>query len=244
MDIYTNATLYDAIHKQYRADIDFISGWAAKIGGPILELAAGTGRLGLPLVQAGYDYTGLELSPNFVQAGNAKLSEYPKGKIIEGDMQSFDLGQQFQFIFIGFNSFLHNLTDDNALGCLTSVREHLKHNGTFLVSVFIPDPYFLYRDKNKLYPVMNHFEFEGQTCTIKETNLYDEETEVNHLTWFLFRDRKKDPKPYSFDLRLFYPDTMDRLITDAGLAIYEKLGDYENNPLSEDSALQIYICGR
>lgn len=244
MNVYTNAALYDAIHKQYHADIDFISGWAEKIGGPVLELAAGTGRLGLPIVETGYDYAGLELSPGFVKKGIEKLSAYPNGKIIQGDMRSFDLDQQFQFMFIGFNSFLHNLTDDDALSCLRSVKNHLKSDGRFLVSIFIPDPSFLYRDKNKLYPVLNKFEFESQSCVIKETNQFDEDTEVNHITWYLFRNGKKDPTPFTFSLRLFYPDTMDRLLTEAGLVIHEKLGDYDNNPLSAESALQIYVCGR
>ncbi len=244
MDVYINAALYDAIHKQYNADINFISGWAEKIGGPVLELAAGTGRLGIPIVKAGLDYTGIELSPHFVSAGNEKLTPYSNGKIIEGNMQSFDLNQKFNFIFVGFNSFLHNLTDNEAVSCLKRVKTHLKPDGKFLVSVFIPDPSFLYRDPNRLYPVLSSFEFEEQTCSMKETNRYDEETEVNHITWYLFRNGKQDSTSFTFDMRLFYPDTMDRLITEAGLVIHKKLGDYENNPLNSESNLQIYLCGK
>ncbi len=243
MNIYTNPILYDAIHRQYSADIDFMSYWAKRISGTVLELAAGTGRLGLPLVEVGLDYTGLELSPEFVKTGNENLSSFPNGNIIHGDMRSFNLERQFQFVFIGFNSFLHNYTDDDAISCLKSVRQHLKTDGRFLVSVFIPDPSFLYRETDKLYPVLEEFEYSGHICSIKETNRYDEETEINHLTWYLFRDEKQDPNPYHFDLRMFYPDTMDRLISDAGLTIYDKFGDYENNPLSEESNLQIYLCG-
>jgi len=91
--------------------------------------------------------------------------------------------------------------------------------------------------------VLEKFEYDGQICAIKEITHYDEETEINHLTWHLFRDEKQAPNPYHFDLRMFYPDTMDRLISDAGLTIFDKLGDYEGTPLSEESNLQIYLCG-
>ena len=45
MDIYSNAALYNALHKNYNADNSFIVSIAKNTGGPVLELAAGTGRL-------------------------------------------------------------------------------------------------------------------------------------------------------------------------------------------------------
>ena len=41
----------------------------ARVGGPILELAAGTGRLAVPLAEAGYDVTGVDLDPAMLDAG-------------------------------------------------------------------------------------------------------------------------------------------------------------------------------
>ncbi|MBC8400971.1 MAG: hypothetical protein H8E14_05735, partial [Candidatus Marinimicrobia bacterium] len=52
------------------------------------------------------------------------------------------------------------------------------------------------------------------------------------------------PDRYRFDMRIYYPDTMDRLLNDSGLTILEKFGDRAGNPLNTESELQIYICGK
>ena len=45
LDIYTNPELYDAIHNGINSDNKMITHYAKKCNGPVLELAAGTGRL-------------------------------------------------------------------------------------------------------------------------------------------------------------------------------------------------------
>ena len=74
MDIYSKPDLYDAIHKNYKADNNFISKIAKRTGGPVLELAAGTGRLGVPLIKEGFDYQGVELSKEYCDFANNKLN--------------------------------------------------------------------------------------------------------------------------------------------------------------------------
>ena len=44
-DIYSIPEFYDSYHHWKTNDIDFILKWAETVGDPILELAAGTGRL-------------------------------------------------------------------------------------------------------------------------------------------------------------------------------------------------------
>ena len=61
---------------------------------------------------------------------------------------------------------MHNLTIENAKSCLKSILNHLDPEGKFLLSIFVPDPEFLYRDKNKLYPATDFFQFENSQCRI------------------------------------------------------------------------------
>ena len=46
-------------------DEKFISKYSQKIGGPVLELASGTGRLSKVILEEGLDYTGIDLSKEF-----------------------------------------------------------------------------------------------------------------------------------------------------------------------------------
>ncbi len=64
-DIYSDPELYDAAHWWKTNDMEFIAKTATKCGGPVLEMAAGTGRLALPIIERGINYTGIELSSSF-----------------------------------------------------------------------------------------------------------------------------------------------------------------------------------
>ena len=104
-----------------------------------MELACGTGRLANSLVRDGADYTGLELSPDFAELAQNKLDAYRNTpSIITGDMRNFQLNKTFDLIFIGFNSFLHLLTDEDAISFFSSVKQHMHENSRFLIDIFIP----------------------------------------------------------------------------------------------------------
>ena len=240
VDIYTKPGLYDAIHQNYSWDKDLITSIANKVGGPVLELAAGTGRLAELIIDLGLDYTGIDTSNEFLNIAIEKVGN--RATFLQDDMRQFDLGQQFNFIFIGFNSFLHNLTDHDASRCLQSVHNHLTDVGTFLVSIFIPDLSFLYREDGKLYPATSHFNFDGGRCRIMETNEFDDVTQINKLSWRLERNGELETTEYQHSMRMFYPHMMDILLSDAGLEIKEKLGDYDGSPMDEESGMQIYVC--
>ncbi len=244
-DIYTVPELYDAFHGDKSNDIPLIVSKAQAAGTDVLELAAGTGRLAVPLCKAGLNYTGLELSPSYAHWARKKIDALGlTANIIIDDMRTFDLGTRYDFIFIGFNSFLHLLTDEDAMQCLTRVKSHLKPTGQFLLDVFVPNPDYLYRDPEKLYPAMTFTHLQGGHCQIREKTRYNPDTERMAVTWYFYREDDPEPEIYSFEMRMCFPDTIDRLLTDAGFTILEKLGDYDGTPLGPESPLQITIAGR
>ena len=156
-------------------------------------------------------------------------------------MRDFHLNKKLDFIFIGFNSFLHNLTDKDAVSCLASIKTHLNDGGLFLLSIFQPDHSFLYRDEY-LYEARTFFDYQGKQCRMMERNSFDDETQINSLTWQLEIDGILSEEAYSFKQRMYYPHKMDLLFQETGFSIQEKFGDWDMNPLDEESPLQIYIC--
>jgi hypothetical protein len=111
-----------------------------------------------------------------------------------------------------------------------------------LVSIFIPDPSFLYREEGMLFPATPYFNFDGNRCRIMESNEFDQETQVNSLTWRLERDGELDLDKYKYSMRMFDPHFMDILISSSGLVIKEKWGDYDGSAMDEESGMQIYVC--
>ena len=238
-DVYLNPELYDALHNDIGTDENVIKYYAKKCNGSVLEIACGTGRLSKYIIDLGLPYTGIDNSKPFLNVSLQKFGK--KGTFLYNDMKDFKLAEKFDFIFIGFNSFLHNLTDKDALNCLRSVRDHLNSDGLFLLSIFLPDPELLYRDEY-LHEARTFFNYKGKQCRVMERNSYDDETQINSLTWQLEINGKLSDETYSFKQRMFYPHKMHLLFQESGFSVTEKFGDWDMNPMDEESPLQIYIC--
>jgi SAM-dependent methyltransferase len=241
IQMYNNPALYDACTAHKIDDIPFYEYWAKQTNGPILELACGTGRVATHLIKSGFNYSGLDLSSVFIHHCKSKRFN---GKFITGDMRYFNLGQKFDLIFIPFNSFLHLYKEDEMTQCLKSIQNHLSDNGKFLLDIFVPNPEFLYRDPDKKYEEMTIIHPNGGECTVWQKNQYKEETEINHIHWFFNRGNIEPMDEYDFDMRMIYPDTMDRVLLDSDFTIEEKWGDYDGEPFNETSLLQLYICSK
>ena len=238
-DIYTNPNLYDAIHKNISSDKAMITHYAKECGGHVLELASGTGRLAKPIIDIGLPYTGIDTSEDFIQEAKKRFSN--KGVFQLDNMQAFQHQSDYDFIFFGFNSFLHNLKNKDAENCLSCVYKHLSGKGLFFVSAFIPDPIFLYQG-NDFRPDTDYFIYKNKQCRIMGRNSYDDSTQINSITWRLEYDGIISEEKYSYKMRMYYPHMMDILLDDNGFMIEEKYGDWDRSSIDEFSPMQIYIC--
>tara|TARA_B110000438_G_scaffold82283_1_gene82073 strand:- start:4162 stop:4896 length:735 start_codon:yes stop_codon:yes gene_type:complete len=241
IQMYSNPIFYDLCTKNKKDDIPFYLYWANNCKGNILEIASGTGRIAEPLINCGYNYTGLDLSSTFIGYTQKK---YSQENFICGDMRNFSLGQQFDLIILPFNSFLHLLNEKDMKSCLKSIKKHLSNDGLFILDIFTPDPEFIYRDSIKKYKEMIiHHPSEGK-YTIWQTSEFDEQKEILYINWFFENVKKIIKYEYEFAMSIIYPDTMDRILTEVGFIINEKKGDYNGELFDENSLLQLYICSK
>ena len=80
-DIYSiSATYHDEGYsiKENLVDLDFYVDLARKIGGPVLELACGTGRVLLPIARQGIAIHGLDSSPSMLDVLRKKWRKSPR----------------------------------------------------------------------------------------------------------------------------------------------------------------------
>jgi ubiquinone/menaquinone biosynthesis C-methylase UbiE len=134
--------LYDLRTEEVTEDIRFCREVAREVGGPVLELGAGTGRIALELARMGLMVTGLETSRLMLQRAKdkaEKLSSKLRVEWVEGDMTNFSLGgRKFKLILAPFNV-LQDLGDITDLErCLRCVAEHLEPDGKFVAIVQTP----------------------------------------------------------------------------------------------------------
>jgi len=223
--------------------LDFWSNIFSEISGnTVLELACGTGRLAYSLIRDGADYTGIDMSADFVALAKKKLIKYENSaSIFSGDMRNFELNKTFDLIFIGFNSFLHLLKDEDALSCLECVKKHMHDKSRFLIDIFTPSPLFLYRPEDVRFPVLEYTDSNtDEYVSVEESNVYNPDTEINELTWYFSTKKKKDFAVEYFSMRMYFPSKMNQLLIDAGFRILHQWGDYYRTDLGEGSKLQIY----
>jgi ubiquinone/menaquinone biosynthesis C-methylase UbiE len=103
MDPIRDGRHYDALKAQN--DVSFYLSQAQMARGPVLEIGCGTGRVTIPLAEAGVEITGLDVSASMLAEANRKAQE--RGATvgwIEADARHFDLGRRFAFILMPFNT--------------------------------------------------------------------------------------------------------------------------------------------
>jgi len=245
------STNYYSIHPQTyddqfwwkKDDIEFWQYILNPTTNSILELAAGTGRLAYPLIIEGYDYTGLEISENYCKHANSKLSHITtKESVIQGDMRSFNFRKKYDKIVIPFNSLLHLLNEKDFFSTLDSIKKHMHNNSELYIDIFVPHSYYLNhktKEPQKRVEFMNSLN--QKETIIKEILTYDSTNEIMHVTW-LYESEKKTYNKFFFKMKVYYPDTMNRILIDNGFKILNLWGDYNQSNFDANSNLQIYKC--
>lgn len=129
------ARIYDGEHRGDEADIAWARRLARIAGGPVADLGCGTGRLTLPLVEAGHDVVAVDRSPAMLQQLQRKLARQPQAVQERVSIERTDLRtwaghrHDVALALLGYNTFAALLTPDEQLGCLTAVRAALRPGG-------------------------------------------------------------------------------------------------------------------
>lgn len=120
-------SLFDAAYYQARL---------RPLDGPILEAAVGTGRLMIPLLEAGLEVEGFDHSPEMLEICRTKA--WARGfepRLTQARFQDFDLGRAYAAIIVPASSFVLVDDYDEALEVLDRFRRALAPGGLLLVDL-------------------------------------------------------------------------------------------------------------
>ena len=138
-DMY--AKYYDLLYrdKNYTKEAEYVQKFINRFNPGarnILDLGCGTGKHDFIFAEKGFDVTGVELSETMI--GTAKQNLELKNELCktlrfyQGDVRNIKLGEKFDVIISLFHVMSYQITNEDLLSTIKTVKEHLKDDGIFL----------------------------------------------------------------------------------------------------------------
>jgi len=248
-----DALIYDQTVHDWPGELDFYKHYAEPVissGGKILEVACGTGRIAIPLAQAGANLTGLDLSAAMLEIARSKSAKLENVKWVEASMRQFDLGQHFDLIISPGHSFQFMLTAAGQLECLETLKRHLAPGGSLIIHIDHQDLAWLGEvggDKSGVFEpgaevtladgrrfrAFHSWAYERSTQTATADKFYEELGPAGQLIQRIERGL--------IQLHCVFRTEMEHLLARAGFEIMALYGDFERHPLQNDSTEMIWI---
>nr|MBN2276542.1 class I SAM-dependent methyltransferase [candidate division Zixibacteria bacterium] len=247
------AELYDYVPGyRSRPDIDFFVRCCMESGGDIIELGSGTGRILIPVAEAGCQITGVDLSEFMLSRCREKLEKCPdeiknRIRLIQGNIISIDLDRKFDLAIMPFRVFQHLVTVEEQLACLKNINRHLNGDDRLVFDVFQTD---LKRINNPAF--MNEMEDFSDIDLPDGRRLrrnhrvaaFHPEEQVNEVELIYYLTDSKGETSrivQAFPFRYFFRYEMEHLLARAGFKILEVFGDFDRSPLSGHSPEMIFV---
>lgn len=193
-------------------------------GGAALELAIGTGRVGLPLARRGLSVSGIELSPDMV----AQLRKKPGGTDIPvavGDMSMTRVDGRFTLVYLIRNTILNLTTQDAQVACFANAAAHLEPGGCFVVESVVPNT-----------SPLEVFDLSDTHVGLDE---YDADTQ--HLVSHHFRLRDGRWERLSVPFRAVSPGELDLMARMAGMRLRERWSDWTREAFTAASRSHVSV---
>ena len=135
------APFYDPWSRSVTEDVDFYVEQALASGGPVVELAVGTGRIAVPIALAGVHMIGVDASPGMLAIARAAAETAGVSELVDlrvGDLREPPVTERVPLVICPFRSLLHMETEPEKLRALRAARGLLAPDGRFVFDVFSP----------------------------------------------------------------------------------------------------------
>ena len=200
--------------------------------GRVLELGTGTGRLAVPLAQAGLVVTGIDTSPAMLERLAARDPERLVSVVV-GDMVDDLPAGPFDLAFVAYNTIFNLLTEARQQACFAGVASRLGEGGAFVVEAFVPDqevigaPAVTVRSMAVDHVVLSVSEHRADEQTA--SGQFVEITEAGGVRL----------RPWS--IRWATPEQLDDMATAAGFTVRSRWSDMSGAPFTDDSTHHVTV---
>jgi SAM-dependent methyltransferase len=261
--IYERPQDYDLEHEGDGEDVAFYLRLISRLKpARVLELAAGSGRVTMPLARAaarvGVHIVGLEKADTMLEQAERKrrdLSAHERRcvTLVHGDMREWISDDPFDLIITPCSSLSHLLTLDDQLATWRCARQNLRPSGRFVADLAMPN-LAAYADSMQA-PPRRLLEIDidvedprtgDRLVRYKATRYlaHEQRAEIRFLYDKFPRRDAADRYVSDFDCHVYYPREVELLFRSTGFVVEERLGSYDPRPLGASSRALIVIGRR
>ena len=251
------ARIYDGEHQDDTDDIAWSLRLARAAGGAVADLGCGSGRLTLPLAEAGYQVLAVDRSTAMLDRLKAKLERLPRSVQQRVQLNQADIAHwaapnsQLALAIIGYNTFAALLTADDQMRCLTAIRAALCPGGRLAIAtaavsaqiIGLPDGFSreVYRRST---PEL------GRNIELIRRDIQrwtDETRQIRQLALVYDvhePDGGRRQHQYEFAVRYTSRWELEHLLARSGFTDVRVWGGYEEEPFSVAGGLMIVTAAR
>jgi SAM-dependent methyltransferase len=221
------------------------------VDGPIVEVAAGDGRIALEVAARGRDITAVDLSPVMLE----RLEERARARGLAGhvkcicaDARAFRLDVPAALVTIPFHSIGHLLTLDDKRDAFTHIHGQLAPGGRLVFDHFVFDPAIARRFERAPSLRAEYRDADDRPVMLWSTCRYDvPERTMRLIVWTdtLGADGVVLQRKYrTLDFSWIDPEQVRALLTETGYEIDDVHGGYDGEPFGPDAGEQVWFARR
>ena len=223
------AQIYDPWSRSVVEDVDFYVEQAVASGGPVVELAVGTGRIAVPVAKAGIAVIGVDESPEMLAGARAYAESEGVSDFLDlrqGDLREPPVTERVPLVVIPFRSLLHMPDETEKRRAIAAAASLLEPGGRFVFDFFAPNA--------------EDIEETDGIWLEREPGIF-ERADWDERARTLTLSVRAAEQSASFTLHWLSAPEWNALIEDAGLVAEELYGWFDRRPY-EGGEDQIWVC--
>jgi SAM-dependent methyltransferase len=242
--------VYDLQFRPDARDVTLWTKWCLEVGGPVLELGCGSGRIAIPLARAGLEVVGVDLWEPMLTAARKRLSAEPpevqrRVHLEQGDMRRFRPGVQVACAIIPANTFGVLLTRQEQQRALGGIHSCLTLHGkvAFDLPVFTNEHPWL-ADNARLAPVRRTSADGAVDFTEERCFTFDRDSKILTSTNVYLFDRPEGIGAVAERVRsrVVSRAEAEEALAKAGFVVEAVWGYYDRQPFTINSGKMIFAA--
>lgn len=188
------AQFYDAYVGNYARDLPLYLALASETRAPILEIGCGSGRVLLPLVQAGHQVTGVDIAGEMLHLADEKLTKnrlQERCTLLNHNFVDQALPQNYGLALVTFYTFNYLLSQEEQKAFLGHVAETLLPGSVMALHLFYPNP-LLHPETAGKWIEKGQYLIAGETIFLQDFRRMANPHLEERIQAFIFQDGRQE----------------------------------------------------